>query len=277
MSVKELVLRTLNTDVSWREDSSKMVVLIGDATPHDVRYKLNKDKLDWVTESKNLKDKGVSIYAVHALSNFRKCSTSFYKSLAENTDGIYLTLDNFSDVNSLIVASLYQRFSKDKLNEYVTVIRDSGEMTRTLAENVNRLAGNELVHDKYESIYGLNIVPAGRFQVMEVDENCDIKGFVQKNGIVYKVGRAFYELTKTEDVQQYKEVILQDKVSGDMYYGADTRKHLGLLEQCTRSGKYGHEKIKPVKDDKYRVFVQSTSVNRKLLAGTNMLYEIGDI
>ena len=31
---------------------------------------------------------------------------------------------------------------------------------------------------------------------MTVDENCDIKGFVTKNGIEFKKGRGFYELTK---------------------------------------------------------------------------------
>ena len=272
----ELVLNTINELASWSEDSIKMVVMIGDANPHSPSYKLNERKLDWKAEAKNLADKNVNVYAVHALSNYRKSSKEFYETVAEITNGIYLTLDTFSDVNDIMIASLYQRYSEEKLDQYVTVIRDNGRLTRTLANNVNRLAKKNIVTNKFESIKGLNVVPAGRFQVIPVDEKCDIKGFVQNNGIMYKVGRAFYELTKTEDVQQYKEVILQDKESGDMYYGEDTRKYLGLLPQVERSGAYAHEKIKPIKGDKYRVFVQSTSVNRKLVPGTNLLYEISE-
>lgn len=272
----ELVLKTINENISWSEDSTKMVVLIGDANPHGVSYRDNIEKIDWKSEVKKLADKDISIYAVHALSNYRKSSKAFYEHMASETGGVYLTLDNFSDVNDLMIASLYQKFSEDKLNQYVTIIRDNGRLTRTLADNVNRLAKKDITKSTFDSIEGLNIVPAGRFQVIPVDEKCDIKGFVQNNGIMYKVGRAFYELTKTEDVQQYKEVILQDKESGDMYFGEDTRKYLGLLPQVIRSGKYAHEKIKPVKGDKYRVFVQSTSVNRKLVPGTNLLYEISE-
>ena len=64
-----------------------------------------------------------------------------------------------------------------------------------------------------ESTEGLTAVKAGRFQVLDVDERCDIKTFVQRNGLIFKTGRGFYEFTKAEKVSDKKEVVLVDKVN----------------------------------------------------------------
>ena len=49
-------------------------------------------------------------------------------------------------------------------------------------------------------------VMPGRFQVMTVPSDIAIKAFVEDNGITFKTGRGFYELTKAVKVQQYKEI-----------------------------------------------------------------------
>lgn len=118
-------------------------------------------------------------------------------------------------------------------------------------------------------------VMPGRFQVMTVDENCDIKGFVTKNGIEFKKGRGFYELSKAETVQQYKEIIMQDRETGEMFTGSQVREKLGLQPQTEKGGV--NEKLYAADAKKFRVFVQSTSVNRKLIGGTTFLYEVSDI
>lgn len=56
-------------------------------------------------------------------------------------------------------------------------------------------------------------VNPGRFQVLDVDQRQDIKTFVQKNGLIFKAGRGFYEFTKAEKISDKKEVVLVDKVS----------------------------------------------------------------
>ena len=60
---------------------------------------------------------------------------------------------------------------------------------------------------------GLVPVDSARFQVLAVDERCDIRTFVQKNGLLFKTGRGFYEFTKPEKVSDKKEVVLVDKAS----------------------------------------------------------------
>ena len=59
---------------------------------------------------------------------------------------------------------------------------------------------------------GLTPVNPSRFQVLDVDERCDIRSFVQDNGLIFKPGRGFYEFTKPEKISDKKEVVLVDKV-----------------------------------------------------------------
>ena len=71
---------------------------------------------------------------------------------------------------------------------------------------------------------------------MTVDSNTAIKAFVESNGIEFKTGRGFYELSKAETVQQYKEVIIQDRETGEMFTGTQVREELGLSPQSEKGG-----------------------------------------
>lgn len=293
----ELVLNTARTVINWRDEAQRVLVLIGDASPHGVRYPQNTEHLDWEEEAKKLGKDDVKIFSVHALSYYRSSSKGFYKSIAELSGGVYLTLDQFNEIVELIKATCYQQGGEEKLNEYISIIRDNGKLTNSMDRNFRRLKGEKVEETEYS--YGrtstrkhtsrktsdesvtikemaeLEPVMPGRFQVMTVDENCDIKGFVTKNGIEFKKGRGFYELTKAETVQQYKEIIMQDKETGEMFVGSQVREKLGLQPQTEKGGV--NEKLYAKDAKEFTIFVQSTSVNRKLIAGTTFLYEISDI
>lgn len=296
----ELVLNLAHSDkMGWREDADKILIMIGDASPHSPAYRDNKDNLDWLTEADELRKMGVKIFAVHALAGMRSSSKGFYKQIAEKTMGVYLTLDQFSDIVDLIKATVYQQSGEEKLSEFITIIKDSGKLTRSMDNNIKRLRGEDVPDDDYSSYayarHGRTVtrthrgscdvtlkemgalvpVVPGRFQVMTVDENCDIKGFVNKNGIEFKKGRGFYELTKAETVQQYKEIIMQDRETGEMFNGSQVREKLHLQPQSEKGGV--NEKLHASDAKEFRIFVQSTSVNRKLIAGTTFLYEISDM
>ena len=60
-----------------------------------------------------------------------------------------------------------------------------------------------------------------------------------------------------------------------MFNGSQVREELGLQPQSEKGGV--KERIHKSAADKYRVFIQSTSVNRKLIAGTTFLYEVSDL
>jgi hypothetical protein len=80
-------------------------------------------------------------------------------------------------------------------------------------------------------------------------------------------GAAFYQLVKTEKkVQDYKMVCLRVKTSGKVYSGQEAREMLGIGQAA------GTVRLVPGDHGKFDVFIQSTSVNRKIPAGTEVLY-----
>lgn len=107
------------------------------------------------------------------------------------------------------------------------------------------------------------------FNVWSVIIDSRIDDFVRAlNSGVYHLGRGFYQLTKPEKaVQEYKEIALLDKSTGKIYSGTtNVRSILGLPLK-------GTIKLVPGDHRNYDIFIQSTSNNRKLVAGTRVLYK----
>ena len=111
---------------------------------------------------------------------------------------------------------------------------------------------------------------AGRFQVLDVDHEQGVRDFVQSMGLIFKKGRGFYQFTKASIIQPYKEIVVFDKSTGDVYTNGAARELLGL----PLGG--GNVRVSPniYDQSRYDVFVQSTSVNRVLMGGTKFLYEV---
>ena len=297
----ELVLNTARKHAGWHADNKKILMMIGDAEPHSPNYPMNKDRIDWKKEVESLRYMDVQIFSVHCLPRFRSGSASFYKHMANETNGVYLTLDQFNEIVPLIKATCYSQCGEQKLNEFITIIRENSQLTNGIARNINRLSGKELIkgifdrdeysdstvsrtHRKSTSILsrttddtrvqadGLIPVTPGRFQTMEVDHDVPISDFIKYNGIIFQRGRGFYELSKSEKVQQYKEIIIENRETGEMFTGAQVREYLGLQPQIKSGGVT--ERLNSRHTKEYRVYVQSTSTNRKLIGGTHLLYEV---
>lgn len=104
-------------------------------------------------------------------------------------------------------------------------------------------------------------------EFFSVAHQTEIRPFVEsQTGDTMVKGGAFYQLTKKEDeVQDYKQIAIRDKKSGKVYSGVEARNILGLPHN-------GTVKVAPGNHGAYDIFIQSTSVNRKLLPGTQVLY-----
>lgn len=90
-----------------------------------------------------------------------------------------------------------------------------------------------------------------------------IKDMVEKfTNKDYVKGSTFYELSKLELVQTYKEIVIVSKKDDKKFGGKDARDLLGLPSHDT--------KMKPGDFGDWRIFIQSTSVNRKIKAGTSI-------
>lgn len=100
---------------------------------------------------------------------------------------------------------------------------------------------------------------------VEAGGDQEIRSFVQNNGLTFTKGCAYYMLTKAETVQAYKEILLKEKTGKTLTVrGPDgARELLGLPNANVR--------VHPGNHGQFDIYVQSTSVNRKLVPGTKLL------
>ena len=107
----------------------------------------------------------------------------------------------------------------------------------------------------------------GQVEFIVPHMDCQIRDAIIGHGKEWIKGAAFYALIKTEKkVQPYKMVALRVKTSGKVYSGQSARDMLGI-GQAT-----GTVRLVPGDHGKFDVFIQSTSVNRKIAAGTEVMY-----
>lgn len=109
----------------------------------------------------------------------------------------------------------------------------------------------------------LQHIPAASYKLIPVDETMQIRDFVIRAGYRYATGCAFYELSKRETVQGTKQIAVVEKKTDRVFLGQDARRLVGLPDVNTT--------VKPGHNPDYQIFIQSTSVNRKLIPGTRLL------
>lgn len=99
------------------------------------------------------------------------------------------------------------------------------------------------------------------------DRMSRITSFRAQAGSAYAAGNGYYQLTKPEDVQATKDILIREKTTGAIYGGNEARGLIGMpvgVEVRVKPGNHGN----------YDIFVKSTSVNRKLVRGTSVLYRV---
>lgn len=103
------------------------------------------------------------------------------------------------------------------------------------------------------------------FKSKKVDKEVDITTFFTTTRKTYSPGTGYYELTKPEVVQSHKAIVIQDRSTGKVYGGDKVRDTLGLPMNVDA-------KVVPGNHANWKIFVQSTSGNRKLVRGTTVLH-----
>ena len=92
-----------------------------------------------------------------------------------------------------------------------------------------------------------------------------IDNFTAAMGHQYVTGRGFYQLTLAPvKVQVQKDIAIVEKKSGKVYTGKNARALLGLPDMTVT--------LRAGQNADYDIFIQSTSLNRKLLLGSRYLY-----
>lgn len=100
----------------------------------------------------------------------------------------------------------------------------------------------------------------------DVPEGIQIRDFILKRRSQYLKGAAFYQLTKSENrITETKLVVVRDRANGKIYGGQQARTMVGLP-------RFGNARLHPGDHKNYDIFIQSESVNRKLVKGTGVVY-----
>lgn len=108
----------------------------------------------------------------------------------------------------------------------------------------------------------LNRLHSGQFRMLDVEADGRIDEFIEgKLHRPYSLGEAYYQLMKPETVQVGKKVAIW--YNNYVYTGKEARDLIGLPDYDI--------KVKPADYPGYEIFIQSTSLNRKLIAGTRVL------
>lgn len=114
------------------------------------------------------------------------------------------------------------------------------------------------------AVHKLDKLGPGQFRRSQVGIDGRIDQFVEAlTKRPYRLGEAFYQLTKPVDVQPQKVVALYEKKTHSVYTGAQARTLLGLPDYTV--------KVSPSAHPDFDIFIQSTSMNRKLFGGTYVL------
>jgi hypothetical protein len=103
------------------------------------------------------------------------------------------------------------------------------------------------------------------WQVSKYSNGSEIRTYVENHGLSYNPGCAFYQLNKSEKVQPYKKILVEDRTTRRIYAGDAARKLLGVDVQ-------GDIRLRPGDHGQYNIYIQSTSVNRKLVGDTKLVY-----
>lgn len=111
----------------------------------------------------------------------------------------------------------------------------------------------------------LDELKASDYECIPVRQKAEIKAYIESYlKQPYRVGSAYYQFMKREKIQPSKQICIQNKLNGKVYTGLAARKILGLPDNL-------EVKVNPSDFGEYNLFVQSTSVNRHLVPGTQLI------
>lgn len=108
------------------------------------------------------------------------------------------------------------------------------------------------------------LTPVNDYFALPVQYKSRIDDYVTAHTGRYVQGSAFYQLTKTENIQPQKQILVVDKKTGVVYGGFQARQLIGLPST-------GTVRVRPDANPLYDIFVQSTSLNRNLMPNTKVL------
>lgn len=115
----ELVIKKIVEETNWREGSIKAVLLIADASPHEVGYnygdKVINNQIDWREEAKKAAEKGIKFDTL-------TIGATWYKELSSITKGVSVPFSTSSKTSQLVEAAALARGGEKTRGLYKTTM-----------------------------------------------------------------------------------------------------------------------------------------------------------
>lgn len=112
----EMSFMSLLEETSWREGSTKSILLIADSNPHEIGYSyrdsvlssyiIENNQINWRGEAKKAAAKGIKIDTMQCSNTH---NSIWYKELSNITNGINLPFKTDSKTSQVIEAASYAR------------------------------------------------------------------------------------------------------------------------------------------------------------------------
>ena len=107
----ELVIRKIVEETPWRDNSTKVILLISDAAPHPLGYTYQdyvvRNQIDWRIEARNASQKGIKIDTVTITKE------PWYKELSRMTNGVSVPFEMTGKTAQLVEVATMARGSKE--------------------------------------------------------------------------------------------------------------------------------------------------------------------
>ena len=105
----ELVIKKITEETTWREGSTKAVLLIADAAPHEVGYSyrdiVSNSQIDWREEAKKASELGIKFDTM----TIDPMYVEWYKELSAMTNGVSVPFNNSGKTSQVIEAAALSR------------------------------------------------------------------------------------------------------------------------------------------------------------------------
>jgi len=122
--------------LSWQDDTSKALVVIGDEVPHAPSY--TTERINWWEELDCLVNLGVKVYGVRALNSPH--AIPFYQEMSEKSGTVSITFNSFHLITDMFLAICYREASAEKLAEFKEEVKKEGKMNEELGTIFETLA-----------------------------------------------------------------------------------------------------------------------------------------
>lgn len=105
----ELVIKKITEETTWRQGSTKAVLLIADAAPHEVGYSyrniVRNAQIDWREEAKKASELGIKFDTM----TINPVYVEWYKKLSAMTNGVSVPFKNSGKTSQVIEAAALSR------------------------------------------------------------------------------------------------------------------------------------------------------------------------